>query len=473
MSGRRLSRRDFLRMSALATAGGLLMSCGGGGGATEPPAEEPAPDEAPAEEVPAEERITLQWWSGWGGTTSVAAQTAVQEAFNASGASCDVEYVSTTEMNDKLLTAVAGGTPPDLGVCCVEYASYYARDAFMPIDSFIDASDVINKDEFVPGLFESMTWQGKTYGVPAFECGPRYGLIVNRALAEEADLDPDSLPETWDEMMVWHEAMTQFDDAGNVNVVGYDPRDATAGAGPATNVQMFWAISYGFPVWDEDTMEFNFDNEDMVAALETMKAFYDFVGVEKMAAFRDSFGGWTQSPSSSFPSSVQGALVTGYYAPGELAGSGPDIELAVGWPPVPEGRRGTKVQMVGGHPIYIPVGSPHPDQAFEFIEFVTQDETAEIMFENTGWLPGRTAFYDPNSDRFDVYAGLRWYIESVNEATEFWPGFIIPIQGFVNQQRSQMYEAVIYGEKTPEQAAADIQQICTEELRNQFPEMVG
>jgi ABC-type glycerol-3-phosphate transport system substrate-binding protein len=299
MSARiKLSRREFLRLSTLAAAGGLLVGCGGA--ATEAPGagDETEPEAAP----PVEDAVVVQWWSGWGGTTAVDGQSAVEAGFNSSGASCTVEFVSTTEMNDKLMTAIAGDTPPDVGVCCVSYASYYARDAFMPLDSFIDASSVIKRDDFVAGLFESMTWQGKTLGVPAFECGPRYGLVYNKRIVSEAGLDPEAPPRTWSEMMTWHETITTFDAAGNVDIVGYDPRDGTGGAGPATNVMMFWAITQGLDMWDDAALKFDFDNDKLVSSLKIMKEFYDFVGVEKMAAFRDSFGGWTQSPSSSFPS---------------------------------------------------------------------------------------------------------------------------------------------------------------------------
>jgi N,N'-diacetylchitobiose transport system substrate-binding protein len=204
-----------------------------------------------------------------------------------------------------------------------------------------------------------------------------------------------------------------------------------------------------------------------------IKKFYDHVGVEKMAAFRDAFGGWTQSPSSSFPSGVQGSLVTGYYAPGELAHSAPDKQFAVSWAPVPEERRGVKVQNVGGHPMYIPTGAKHPNEAFKFIEYMTTEGVAKIMFETTGWFPGRKSLYASDVIRADKYENLQWFVDSVLEADELWAGPVIPIQGFVNQQRSQMYDAVIYGDKTSEQAAADMQQICTEELAKQFPELVG
>jgi multiple sugar transport system substrate-binding protein len=422
---------------------------------------------------PAEEAVKIAWWHSWGGTTGLEAMTAVENAYNQSQGSTKIERLHVPEMDDKLLTAVAGGTPPDIGVCCLAYAQLFARDVMLALDDYISASQVVKKEDFVTGLFESMTWQGSTYGVPALECGPRYGMMHNLALLEEAGLDPAQLPQTWTELYEWHTALTKFDDSGNLLTVGFDPRDGTAGAGPGTNISMFWAVTAGLDIWDEDTFTFHFDDERFVQSIETIKQFYDFVGVEKMQAFRDSYGGWTQSPSASFPSGVEALLIIGYYSPGELAHSAPDKEFSVGWAPTPEARRGVKFQNVGGHPAYIPKGAKNADAAFSFIEFLTSDEVAEIMFETTGWLPGRKQFYEPGRLGADKYAGLSWYLEAVSEADELWAGPIIPIDGFVNQERNRNFDAVLYGEKNPEQAALDMQQACTEELRKQFPELVS
>jgi multiple sugar transport system substrate-binding protein len=461
-----LNRRDFLKMGALTIGGAALVACA-------PPAAPAPAGEDDAVEMPAEEAVAIAWWHSWGGTTGLNALTAVEEAFNESSETVKVERLHVPELDDKLLTAIAGGTPPDVGVCCASYAQLFVRDVLLPVDDLIAGSDTINKEDFVTGLFESMTWQGNTYGVPALECGPRYGLLYNKALVDEAGLDPEALPETWDEMFEWHMALTKSDDAGNVEVIGFDPRDATAGAGPRTNIPLFWALTYGLDIWDQDDMTFHFDDEKFVRALGTIQKFYDTVGAEKMQAFRDSFGGWTQSPSSSFPSGVQGTLVSGYYAPGELAHSAPDKEFGVGWAPTPDDRRGVKFQSVGGHPAYIPKDAPQPEGAFSFVEFLTSNEVADIMFSTTGWLSGRKAFYDPNRPGADAYEGLPWYLQSVQDADELWAGPIIPIDAFVNQERNRTFDAVVYGEKTPEEAAADMQAACTDELANQFPELVG
>ena len=159
------------------------------------------------------------------------------------------------------------------------------------------------------------------------------------------------------------------DAAGNVEIVGFDPRDATAGVGPATNIPQFWALTYGLDMWDDETNAFNYDNELFASALNTIKRFTDHVGVQQMESFRSSFGGWTQSPSSSFPSGVQAMIVTGYYAPGELFHSAPDKEFGVGWVPVSKTAATSTSRNVGGHPMYIPNGVTNVDAAFEFIEF--------------------------------------------------------------------------------------------------------
>ncbi|MEM7532253.1 MAG: extracellular solute-binding protein [Chloroflexota bacterium] len=460
-----MSRRDFLRWSAMGTGAVVLAAC--------------APAAAPSGDAgsdgggeAAAEAVELTWWHAWGGT-GMDALTQVEEAFNAQSDDVKIVRTQVSEMHDKLLTSIAGGTPPDLGVCCVSYAELFVRGTFTPLDDLIESSTIVNKDEFVPGLFESMTWQGTTYGVPAFENGPRYGFIYNNAALAEADLDPASPPVTWDEMYEWHVALTKFDSAGNVEQIGFDPRDATAGNGPRTNIPFFWGVTMGLEIFDQETLTFHFDDERFVQALTTIKKFYDHVGVEQMQAFRDSFGGWTGNPTASFPSGVQSSIVTGYYGPGELSNTSPDMDYSVTWAPVPEDRRGVKFQSVGGHPIYIPVGSADAESAFKFIEFATSDTAADIMFNSTGWLPGRKAFYDPERAGADKFAGLPWYLQSVQEADEMWAGPIIPIDAFANQERGRTFDAVVFGDKTPEQAAADMQAALTEELGKQFPELVG
>lgn len=74
-------------------------------------------------------------------------------------------------------------------------------------------------------------------------------------------------------MFDWHVALTKFDDAGNVEQIGFDPRDATAGNGPRTNIPFFWGVTYGLEIFDQDTLTFHFDDDRFVQALMTIKQF--------------------------------------------------------------------------------------------------------------------------------------------------------------------------------------------------------
>ena len=142
-----LSRRRFLQWGAVGIGGAAIAACAA------PAAPAAAPEEA---EMAAEETVTISWWHQWGGTTGMAAMEGVAAAFNEEDRNVKVERLHVTEMNDKLLAAIAGGTPPDVGVCCVQYAELCSRGAVMPIDDRIDNSDVVGRDVFVPGLLEAM-----------------------------------------------------------------------------------------------------------------------------------------------------------------------------------------------------------------------------------------------------------------------------------------------------------------------------
>ncbi|MBE2236492.1 MAG: extracellular solute-binding protein [Caldilineaceae bacterium] len=467
MSHDRMTRREFLRWSVVGAGSIGIAAC-----MAAPPAALPSAETTGQNDEPDKASTQLVWWHGWGGPSGLAAMTAIEDAFNTGDHSFQIERVHVDEMNQKILVAIAGGTPPDIGVCCAQYAQLYSRNAVVPLDDYIDASIVIKRDAFVQGLFESMQWLGKTYGVPAIEAGPRYGIMYNNALIAEAGLEAANFPTTWDEMYEWHVALSKFDSAGNVSTIGFDPRDGTSRNGPATNIPQFWAINYGLDAWDSETLTFHYDRQEYVEALATIKRFYDYVGVEQMESLRSSTGTWVNTPSAQFPAGILATLNIGYYGPGELAINAPDKEFGVAWVPVPEARSGIKMQSVGGIPAYIPVGSKDPDRAFEFIEFLTTDAVQTPVFEATGWLGGRKEWYDPDLPRYAGRDVLRWYLQSVNEADEMWACPVIPIQAFVEDQREKTYAAVIFGEKTPEQAAIDMHTACTEELRNEFPDLV-
>lgn len=468
MGTKKLSRRDFLRLSTITAAAVISSAC-------QPQQVEPAApaksEEVPQAEVPAAEVVTLEWWWGWGGTTSANALEELEAAFNEQHKTITANPLVPSNMDEKLLTAVAGGTPPDAAVGNIAFSELAARGSFTPLDDYFTVSKVVQKDDIVASLWQDGSWQGTTYGLAACEVGPRMGFVYNVDLVEGAGLDPENPPLTWDEMYDWHEKISTFDDAGNIDLLGFDPLDAMGGRRPTSDASFFWADSMGFEWWNQDELTFNFNTEGFIEALKIIKRFYDLVGVEQMEGYRSSYGTWTQSPTASFPAGAQAAILNGYWTPGELAHSAPDKRFRFTWPPNSSERRGIKFQNVGGHPVVIPKGAQHPDEAFTLLEFLTTPPAMDIIFNTTGWLGPRISWLEQLN--VSQYPGLEFYLESAINADELKPCPLCPISSIVGQELNDTWDAVNFGDKSPEQAAADMQETLTSELQKQFPELLG
>jgi ABC-type glycerol-3-phosphate transport system substrate-binding protein len=296
------------------------------------------------------------------------------------------------------------------------------------------------------------------------------GFVYNVDLVKNAGLDPDTPPLTWDELYAWHEKITKLDSAGNIEILGFDPLDAMGGRIPTSDASFFWADSFGFDQWNQAEMKFNYDNEKMVASLATIKKFYDLVGIEKIQGYRSSYGTWTQSPTASFPAGVQAAVINGYWTPGELAHAAPDKNFRYTWPPTSSDRKGKKFQNVGGHPVVIPKGVKRPEKSFKVLEFMTLPVSMDVIWNTTGWLGPRLSWLA----KLDVskYAGFEFFPKSITEADELRPCPLCPISAIEGQELTKTWDAVNYGDKTPEQAVKDLQTYLTEELKKQFPDLV-
>jgi ABC-type glycerol-3-phosphate transport system substrate-binding protein len=455
-----MSRRDFLRATAGSAGLILFAAC--------VPAGAPAGQQT-QEQPGAEGKTTIQWWHGWSGMTGIAAMQAVADAFNEQSDDIFVERLQVEDVHEKYLTAIAGGAPPDCEIGNLNYSEFWARGVLLPMDDWMASCELIELEDIIQAALDGAKWHGVTYGVPCIESSVRFALSYNAKLIEDAGLDPNSPPQTWDEVFEWHKAATRFDSAGNIEVLGFDPMDAMGGSGPGPPDPFFWPPSFDLAWWDGENNAFHFDDDKFVAILQTINMFYEHAGVEKMAGYRSSYGTWTQSPTASFPAQVQAMIVNGPWQPGELAHSSPDGNFIYTWGPTPGDRKGVKFQSSGGHYGSIPQGAKNPELAFKFLEFCTQNEVQDIVFDQTGWLGPRISW----NQKLDVstYAGLEFYITSITEADELRPSEGCPISNFVGNQWTTNVDAVNFGDKTPEQAAADMQKLCTDELHNQFPEL--
>ena len=134
MIKRQMSRRDFLRVSAMATGALALAAC--------------APAGAPAGgggETAASEPGVIQWWFGWGNLEPAVKTIMEREDFqdHIGGQTLEIKAGSISE---PLLAALAAGEPPD-GGSNIDYPGMWTRGVVIPVNDLIEGSDLINSDD--------------------------------------------------------------------------------------------------------------------------------------------------------------------------------------------------------------------------------------------------------------------------------------------------------------------------------------
>jgi ABC-type glycerol-3-phosphate transport system substrate-binding protein len=329
-----------------------------------------------------------------------------------------------------------------------------------PVTDWINTSTVIKKDDIFESTWDSVTSEGQIYAVPGIEGFLRWGFCYNEDMVSQGGLDPAKPPLTWDEAFEFHKQLSKFDAAGNVTVVGFDPLDAM-GSSIGAGDPFFLPVSFGFEYYDVNGKKYNLDNPEFIDGLTTIKKFYDLLGAEKMASFRQSYGTWT-GPGTGICAATQVAQINGYWTPGELNVCAPEKKYAYSWPMVPASRKDKKIQCTGGHYVLIPKGAAHAETAFHFGEFLNTDTACDVIFNSIGWLPSRKSYMA----RADIskYRGLDWFVKSATESNELHAVVNDPLTAVTSKKFGEATQAVIYGSKTPEQAAKDMQDELTKEL---------
>ena len=430
-----LNRRDFLKFGAFVGSATLLAAC------------VPAPGAAPAasgSEAPAAEADTVVYWWAWPNFDPAMNIIVAQEEFKELMGGTTVELKGTTN-EQALLTALAGGTPPDAG-SNYNYVNLHTRGATIPVDDMVEASAIIKQDDILEKLWQSAFYDGQMIGIPAIESYLWWGLNYNAQAVEEAGLDPANPPLTWEDALAWHTELTKKDDAGNLLQVGLDPYDAMAGETD------FAATSFGFTWYNEDTQEFDLANPLMADAMNTMGEFYRIAGPDQFLGMRqvEGQGAW----GASFNAGVQSMIIEGYWHPGETQIQKPDVAQynQSTWAPVPASRSGAKIMATGAHFVMIFKDGKNQEAAFKIGEYLNTKPALDVIFEQVGWIHGVLSWLD-TVDK-NTYPGLAFYVDAPAEVTDFIIGRRCPIHGFVQTQYTELREQV-YRDLMDPQAAAD------------------
>lgn len=256
-----VTRRNFLRLSAGAGAGLWLAGCGGGSGGGGGEAAQ-ALGENGEYTGPA---VNLAFWNGFTGADGPFLQEIV-ERFNGEHENIAVEMnaLEWAQFYSTVPSAVSSGEGPDLGIMHLDQlATNAARGVIRPLDELVTSLD-LNEDDFDPTVWSAGLYNEARYGVP-LDIHP-FGFYYNKALMDQAGLDPESPPQTADDYAT---ALEAFADAG---IQGHwiSPFLFTGGF---TFYSLLW--QYGGDLYNEDTTEATWNSEAGVAAIEWMRSLID------------------------------------------------------------------------------------------------------------------------------------------------------------------------------------------------------
>ncbi len=292
------------------------------------------------------------------------------------GIRVELQQIPWTAAHEKLLTAFAAEGLPD--VCQLGntwIAEFATLDALEPVQGRVDASTVIDQDDYFPGIWATNVVDGVLRGVPWY-VDTRL-LFYRKDLLAEAGVEAP--PRTWAE---WERAMEAIVRAG--------PPGRHAVLLPLNEFepQLSFALQTGDPLLREDNGRGNFSGPGFRKAL----AFY--AGIFEH--------GWAPRMSETQISNVWDEFFRGSYA---FYLSGPwnirefrrrqPPELAGAWGTMPlPGPDGPGAGIAGGTSLVLLRSSPNKDAAWRLVEYLSRPEVQQRFHALIGDLPPRRSAWE-------------------------------------------------------------------------------
>src|SRR5699024_6456433 len=313
-------------------------------------------------------------------------------------------------------------------------AEFAQANYALELDRFIEADD-IDMDAYFPGSVAAGNFQGKQWAMPKF--------IDAGVLFYRSDI-VDNPPETWDELI---EQATELQGEDGTEF-GY-LMQASQYEGLVTNAIEFIG-SYGGAVLDE--------NENVVVdSPETVKAIEKMQEIVQSDFVPSNILNFTEIETES--AFIEGNAVFARNWP-YLQASSNDEEKSkvagdVAFTTVPAGDDGS-ASALGGWMTMINRYSEHPEEAWEFVKFMTGPEGQKITATEGGSAPTLEALYEDEEVKdASIMFGDEKFVETLQNAI---PRPVSPIYPEISDIMQIELSKALTGDQTAEEAAKNMQE---------------
>lgn len=402
--------------------------------------------------VSGQEEVVIDWWHIQTNENEAAFwQSLVDEFVEANPhVSFNITILGNEPFKAQLVTVMQAGDPPDLfqswgGGVLWEFAEAGLVRNIAPelegewADSFA-----------AKAALELYGQDGEYYGVP-WTWGA-VGVFFNKSLFEEAGLDPENPPETYEEFLA---AVQTLKDAG-ITPIALGEGDKWPGH--------FWWVYNAIRVGGEEAFLAAYNREGSFADEPFVQAGEYLMQLVELEPFQEGFLGMNYDQQAATVGNGEAAMeLMGQWAPSVQAAqslSGEGIGDELGWflYPMIEGGAGNPDDVLGGGDGFA-VGANAPDEAVEFLEFLTSVENQRAGAEI--WI---VPVVEGADDVFEDNQVMQDIIAARNNAPYFqlyYDQFLPPAVG---QAVNDAVETLFAGVATPEEAAEAIEESASFEL---------
>ncbi len=390
-----------------------------------------------------EEKVTLVYARGKDAT---GATDVMVEEFEKQNPNIEIEFrempTDTGAQHDAYVTMLnAESSEIDVFDIDVIWPAEFAQAGYvLPLDRFIE-KDGINMDDYNQGPVTAATFNGKQWAMPKF--------IDTGMLFYRSDLVSEA-PKTWDDLMTQASELKGEDGTK----FGY-LMQAKQYEGLVTNAVEFVG-SYGGAFIDEN-------GEVVINSPEAIKGISKMVEIANSDFVPGNINTFTEVESHTAFIEGQSPFIRNWPYQYSLANDEEQSKIVgnVEVAPLPEGDAGS-ASALGGWMAAINNFSEHPQEAWEFLKFMTGEEGQKIDAIEGSHAPTLPALFED---------------EEIIEANPFFgeEGFQTALEAAVSRPVAPNYPEIseiiqihiskaIAGEETPEEAAAAMEKEMNEKL---------